>query len=136
MRTVKHTANVTNPSPQARPDAIEKNTIDISLALPGADLNLTSANAPAIENALATLLPTSRITAATIAGKRASPTIKLLLYPSFLEISVYTKAITSPITTATATPDIDSLMLIAFSVVVVKIDSNILFLLQIVILYN
>ena len=77
--TVKHPANVTNPSPHARPDAIAKNTTDISLALPGAERNLTKAKAPAIENALATLLPTRRITAATIAGKRARPIIKLLL---------------------------------------------------------
>mgnify|MGYP000311257246 CR=1 FL=1 len=54
--TVAAAANVTYPRPQARPAAIVKNTIEISLALPGALLNLTSANAPAIENALATLL--------------------------------------------------------------------------------
>ena len=72
---------------------------------------------------------TRRITAATIAGKRARPIIKLLLYPSFFDTSVYTKAITKPITTATNIPNIDWLMLIVFSDVDVKIDSNIYFLL-------
>ena len=134
--TAKHPANVTKPSPHARPVAIAKNTTDISLALPGAERNLTKAKAPAIENALATLLPTRRITDATIAGKRARPIIKLLLYPSFFDTSVYTKAITKPITTATNIPNIDWLMLIVFSDVDVKIDSNIYFLLYTLSLCN
>ena len=69
-------ANDTYPSPHASPAAMVKNTMEISFALPGALLNLTSAKAPAMENALATLLPTRRITTATTAGRIARPIMK------------------------------------------------------------
>ena len=77
------------------------------------------------ENALATLLPIRRITAATIAGRITSPIIKSLLYLSFLHINIYAIPIISPSNTAVPIPNIDVPILIVLSVVAVKIDSNI-----------
>ena len=64
------------PRPAASPTAMVRNTTAISFELPGILLNLTSANAPAIENALATLLPTRMITIATTAGRIVSAMAK------------------------------------------------------------
>ena len=80
-----------------------------------------------MENALATLLPIRRITAATIAGRITRPIIKFLPYPSFLQIYMYTTPMTNPNITATHIPNIDEPMLMALSVAeVVNIDSNII----------
>ena len=86
--TVITIASFIYPSPVARPTAIEKKTLVISFESPGTLLNLISANAPAMENALATLLPTSIITTDTTAGKITSVIAKFVENLLFLSLKI------------------------------------------------
>ena len=70
--TAKTAAKATYPIPQASPTAMARNTAHISLAVPGADLNLTSEKAPATATEAPMLPLTIMIITATIAGSMAT----------------------------------------------------------------
>ncbi len=82
MKKVTKTASVKNPIPTDNPTAIAKNTQEISLESPGRLRKRTKEKTPAIENALATFVPTNTITTETIQGKRASVIVKRTEYAS------------------------------------------------------
>ena len=78
--TVKSTASVRYPMPVAKPMAIAKNTLPISLALPGMLRKRTKLNTPITAMPAPKFPFTSVITICTISGKSASVSTKFREY--------------------------------------------------------
>ena len=76
-----------------RPLAIARKSVQISLAVPGTERNLTRLNAPATAIPVPMLPLTIMMITLMIAGSSASVMTKLLVY---LVLYMYVKAITSP----------------------------------------
>ena len=76
--TINKHAYAIYPIPNAKPAAVEIKIIQISFAVPGADLNLTKLKAPATAIPAPILPFTSMITSATHAGIKAVVIKKLL----------------------------------------------------------
>ena len=76
---VNTTARMMNPMPVARPMAMARNTLPMSLALPGIERKRTRLNTPMTAMPTPRLPFTSVMTIWTMSGSRASVTTKFLL---------------------------------------------------------
>lgn len=116
------------PSPQLSPTAIARKTKEISFESPGALRNLTKVKAPAIENALATLLPINKITTDTIAGRIIKLKRKLLERSISFVMKLYAIQIIRPNATANSMQRIAAPSFIASTVSkLLKILSNMIY---------